>query len=64
MSDEENREGVDAERSGEDAKKRETLLAEHSRLRFEVRRRLLTLVEHPVISEEFKNHRVVKEWIE
>ncbi len=46
-----------------DDKNRAELLSEIDRLESELRRRLLTLVEHPLVSEEFKNNSVVKEWI-
>jgi hypothetical protein len=46
-----------------DELKRLELLAEIDRLESELRRRLLALVEHPGVSEEFKGHDVVKEWI-
>ena len=43
--------------------RRAELEEELSRLNHEIRRRLLALVEHPAISEDFKNNAVVKEWI-
>jgi hypothetical protein len=46
-----------------DHKERAALLSEIDRLQGELRRRLLTLVEHPGVSEEFKNNSVVKEWV-
>ena len=46
-----------------DEKERAELLAEIDRLQGELRRRLLALVEHPGVSEEFKSNAVVKEWV-
>lgn len=47
----------------ESSAKRSEMLAELDRLDAEIRRRLLILVEHPNVSEEFKNNSMVKEWI-
>lgn len=47
----------------ESSEKRAEMLAELARLQAEIRRRLLTLVEHPSVSEEFKNNTTVKEWV-
>jgi hypothetical protein len=47
----------------ESSEKRAEILAELTRLQAEIRRRLLTLVEHPSVSEEFKNNTTVKEWV-
>jgi len=47
----------------ESCEKRAEMLAELTRLQAEIRRRLLTLVEHPSVSEEFKNNTTVKEWV-
>lgn len=63
MSDEENREGVDLSGSSEDFQKREKSLRELNRLKAEIRRRMLTIVEHPGISEGFKTHLTVRKWI-
>ena len=54
-----------ATRVGDEAssEKRAEMLAELARLQAEIRRRLLTLVEHPSVSEEFKNNTTVKEWV-
>ena len=46
-----------------DDKERTALLSENDRLQAELRRRLLGLVEHPGMSEEFKSNSVVKEWV-
>ena len=46
-----------------DDENRAELFLELERLQSELRRRLLTLVEHPGISEEFKSNVVVREWI-
>jgi hypothetical protein len=43
--------------------RRAELLEELNRLNHEIRRRLLALVEHPDISDDFKNNAVVKEWV-
>jgi hypothetical protein len=51
---------VDGEESSE---KRVEMLAELHRLNAEIRRRLLILVEHPSVSEEFKSDSTVKEWV-
>ena len=52
-------------RVGDEAssEKRAEMLAELTRLQAEIRRQLLTLVEHPSVSEEFKNNSAVKEWV-
>ena len=42
---------------------RSELLAEIDRLESDLRRRLLTLIEHPSVSKDFKNNSVVKEWL-
>ena len=47
----------------ETEKERAELLSEIDRLQGELRRRLLTLVEHPGVSEEFKSTSVVREWV-
>jgi hypothetical protein len=46
-----------------DDTERAALLSEIDRLQGELRRRLLALVEHPGVSEEFKSNEVVKEWV-
>lgn len=46
-----------------DDTERQDLLSEIQRLHGELRRRLLTLVEHQGVSEEFKSNFVVQEWI-
>ena len=47
----------------ESSERRAEMLAELTRLHAEIRRRLLTLVEHPSVSEELKNNSKVKEWV-
>jgi hypothetical protein len=46
----------------EDTAERERLLAEFVSLNAEIRRRLLALVEHPEISEEFRENSRIKDW--
>lgn len=48
---------------GDNAEKKAELLVELDRLHSEIRRRLLALVEHPGVSDEFKINPVVKEWV-
>jgi hypothetical protein len=47
----------------ESSAKRSEMLAELNRLNADIRRRLLILVEHPNVSEEFKSNSTVKEWV-
>jgi hypothetical protein len=47
----------------ESSEERAELLAELHRLNAEIRRRLLILVEHQSVSEEFKNNSKVKGWV-
>jgi hypothetical protein len=42
---------------------REELVAEIERLNAEIRRRLIALVEHPGVSDDFKNDPKVREWV-
>jgi hypothetical protein len=51
------------EQTGTDSKERAKLISEVDRLESELRRRLLVLVEHPEVSEEFKSNSIVKEWV-
>jgi hypothetical protein len=51
------------EETGAESKARAILISEVDRLESEIRRRLLVLVEHPLISEEFKSNSIVKEWV-
>ena len=46
-----------------DDKERADLISEIARLHIELRLRLLALVEHPGVSEEFKSNSVVKELV-
>ncbi len=51
------------EQTAADSKQRAILISEIDRLESEIRRRLLVLVEHPGVSEEFKSNSIVKEWV-
>lgn len=46
-----------------DHKERGSLLLEVDQLQAELRRRLLALVEHSAVSEEFKSNSVVRNWV-
>jgi hypothetical protein len=51
------------EQTSADSKQKAMLISEVDRLVSEIRRRLLALVEHPGVSEEFKSNSIVKEWV-
>lgn len=51
------------EATSDEEMKRAGLLLELDLLQSEIQRRLLTLVEHPAVSEEFKCSSVVQGWI-
>jgi hypothetical protein len=51
------------EQTSADSNERALLISEIDRLESEIRRRLLVLIEHPGVSEEFKSNSIVKEWV-